>query len=198
MIDDDLFTCDTPLGPTFDEFNRLSRIDDDLFTYEVRIPGLSCPPYDEPQCDNLKNYDHEVYERNLCYDEEEKSYAEAIDTDLFTRDIPIFKTYEEYKNAWIHEWNKDVPWVPEEPWSGNGVPYEIVDHHCVPFHLKSGHVEWPTCHSNDDGYCDGGYLPGMIQNKNIVYFQDYEWHGGLEDGKLKDKALMKKAEFEES
>ncbi|GJX22606.1 hypothetical protein Tco_0227051 [Tanacetum coccineum] len=175
MIDDDLFTCDTPFGPTFDEFNRLSRMDDDLFTYEVRIPGLSCPSYDEPQCDNLENYDHEVYERNLCYDEEAKSYAEAIDTDLLTHDIPIFKTYEEYKNAWIHEWNKDVPWVPEEPWSGNGVPYEIVDHHCIPFHLKR-----------------------MIQNKNIVYFQDYEWYGGLEDGELKDKALMKKAEFEES
>ncbi|GJU51652.1 hypothetical protein Tco_1221207 [Tanacetum coccineum] len=31
---EDLFTCDTPLGATFDEFNRLSRMDDDLFTYE--------------------------------------------------------------------------------------------------------------------------------------------------------------------
>nr|GEW04086.1 hypothetical protein [Tanacetum cinerariifolium] len=205
MTEDDLFTCDTPLGETFDEFNRLSRMDDDLFTYE--------------------------HEQNLCYDEEEKSYVEAvifintrgddeevltdkelseleetyineeifkietnifdyetplckafnefnylfkIDTDLLTHDIPEFKTYEEYKNTWIHEWNEEVSWVPEEPWSGNEVPYEIVDHHCVPFCLKSRHVEWPTCHLNDDGYCDRVDLPGMIQNKNMVYFQDYE------------------------
>ncbi|GJY12591.1 hypothetical protein Tco_0381900, partial [Tanacetum coccineum] len=33
-INDDSFTCDTPLGIIFDEFNRLSGMDDDLFTYE--------------------------------------------------------------------------------------------------------------------------------------------------------------------
>ncbi|GJW23328.1 hypothetical protein Tco_0033950 [Tanacetum coccineum] len=38
----------------------------------------------------------------------------------------------------------------------------------------------------------------MIQNENMVYFQDYEWYEGLEDGELKDKALMKKAKIEES
>ncbi|GJR24666.1 hypothetical protein Tco_0973193 [Tanacetum coccineum] len=34
MINDDLFTCDTPLGTIFNEFNRLSGMDDNLFTYE--------------------------------------------------------------------------------------------------------------------------------------------------------------------
>ncbi|GJR78958.1 hypothetical protein Tco_0149743 [Tanacetum coccineum] len=76
-----------------------------------------------------------------------------IETDLLTHDIPGFKTYEECKNMWIHEWNEDMPWVPKEPWLKNGVPYEIVDHFCVPFH---------------------------------------------EDDELKDEALMKKVEFEES
>ncbi|GJR40681.1 hypothetical protein Tco_1216365 [Tanacetum coccineum] len=78
MIDVDLFTCDTPLGITFDEFNRLSEMDDDLSTYKVRIPRLSYPPFDEPRCDNLDNYDHEVYKQSLCYDHEEKSYAEVV------------------------------------------------------------------------------------------------------------------------
>ncbi|GJW32784.1 hypothetical protein Tco_0052816 [Tanacetum coccineum] len=214
MINDDLFTCDTPLVITFDEFNRLSRMDDDLSTYEVGILGLSYPLFDEPRCDNLDIYDHEFYERSLCYDEEEKSYAKAVffintrlirlidvtieqwldvkygnhetmdknikdgvistwlirsykqqfndyveikrkndvfehnadmecdpsnveaddeevltdkelsnpeelyvDTNLLTHDISGFKTYKENKNAWIHEWNEDVPWVPEESWT---------------------------------------------------------------------------------
>ncbi|GJW16731.1 hypothetical protein Tco_0024167 [Tanacetum coccineum] len=37
----DLFTCDTPLGKNFDEFSRLSGMDDDLFAYEVKLPEPS-------------------------------------------------------------------------------------------------------------------------------------------------------------
>ncbi|GJX98433.1 hypothetical protein Tco_0355452 [Tanacetum coccineum] len=37
--------------------------------------------------------------------------------DLLTKDIIGFKTYEDYKNDWIYEWNKDVPWVDEKPWT---------------------------------------------------------------------------------
>nr|GEV76476.1 hypothetical protein [Tanacetum cinerariifolium] len=80
----------------------------------------------------------------------------------------------------------------------NRVPYEIVDNYCIPFHFKNGHVDGRTCHSNDDGYCDGRDLIGMIQNENMVNFKDYEWYEGLKDGESKDKALMKKVEFEES
>ncbi|GJW31594.1 hypothetical protein Tco_0051626 [Tanacetum coccineum] len=53
VIDDDLFTCDTPLGTIFDEFNQLSGMDDDLFTYEVKIPKLSYFPSVEQQMDDL-------------------------------------------------------------------------------------------------------------------------------------------------
>ncbi|GJZ31233.1 hypothetical protein Tco_0576280 [Tanacetum coccineum] len=31
-----------------------------------------------------------------------------------------FKTYDDYKNDWIYEWNKDVPWVDEKPWTDTG------------------------------------------------------------------------------
>nr|GEX13765.1 SGNH hydrolase-type esterase domain-containing protein [Tanacetum cinerariifolium] len=86
---DDLLTYDTPLGETFDEFSRLSRMDDDLFTYEVRIHRLSCPPYNKPQCDNLENYDHEVYEQKLCYDAKEKIYAEVRKNDVFEHDTDM-------------------------------------------------------------------------------------------------------------
>ncbi|GKA51360.1 hypothetical protein Tco_0744556 [Tanacetum coccineum] len=31
-----------------------------------------------------------------------------------------FKTSEDYKDDWIYEWNEDVPWVHERPWTDNG------------------------------------------------------------------------------
>nr|GEX86923.1 putative reverse transcriptase domain-containing protein [Tanacetum cinerariifolium] len=62
MIDDDLLTCDTPLGMIYDEFNRLSRMDDDLFTYEVKILELSYFLSVEQQMDDLDNGDLDVYE----------------------------------------------------------------------------------------------------------------------------------------
>ncbi|GKB02287.1 hypothetical protein Tco_0830376 [Tanacetum coccineum] len=43
-INDDSFSCNTPLGTLCDEFNRLSGIDDDLFTDEVVIPELASIP----------------------------------------------------------------------------------------------------------------------------------------------------------
>nr|GEW12721.1 hypothetical protein [Tanacetum cinerariifolium] len=38
--DDDSFTFNSPHGITFNEFNRLSGMDDDSFTYTVEIPRL--------------------------------------------------------------------------------------------------------------------------------------------------------------
>ncbi|GJQ91762.1 hypothetical protein Tco_0002901 [Tanacetum coccineum] len=292
MIEDDLFTWDTPLGMIFDEFNRLSGIGDDLFTYDMRIPGLSCPSCGERQCGNSEN-DRGEYIKSICYEECEKIYVEAVifinkrlvrlidvtvkqwldlkygdhetmddnikkeviatwlirsykrqfedyleikkqremyarevdmeynpsnvvftewlsskfynhlemdwytknalwvywmrrgdevafdesnyllkvDTDLFTHDIPGFKTYEEFKNEWISEWNKGIPWVLEEPWSENGVPYQVIGHICEPFRFKNGKTKWPTYH---------------------------EWYYNLEDGKLKDETLEQKAIYEGS
>nr|GEV33422.1 hypothetical protein [Tanacetum cinerariifolium] len=41
----------------------------------------------------------------LCQAFKELNYLSQIDVDVHTRDIPGFKTYEEYKD-WIYEWNK--------------------------------------------------------------------------------------------
>ncbi|GJY12976.1 hypothetical protein Tco_0382285 [Tanacetum coccineum] len=49
------------------------------------------------------------YETPLC------SAFKEVDPDLLTNDILGFKTYEDYKDDWIYEWNKDVPWVDEKP-----------------------------------------------------------------------------------
>ncbi|GJY48906.1 hypothetical protein Tco_0438862 [Tanacetum coccineum] len=276
MIDDDFFTYDTPPGIIFNEFNRLSGMDDNLFTYQVKIPKLSYSPSVEQQMDDFDNGNLDVYERKLCYDECEKMYAEAvifvnnrlvrlidvtveqwldlkygdhtmvygldagmeydpsnvdfdewlvskfsnymtmdwytknalwiywtrdddkevitddepsnlgdgnlieengisqifrIDTDIFhfetplceafnefnyllkidvdvlTDDIPRCKTYDEYKDAWIYEWNKDIPWVANMTWLDYGPwmePSDDIKHIYKPFRFKNGHAKWPT------------------------------------------------------
>ncbi|GJR14968.1 hypothetical protein Tco_0797620 [Tanacetum coccineum] len=153
------------------EFNRLSGMDDVLFTYEVEIPGLSSIPCDKKEGDDSDDGDLDVYEPQVCYDKNDGIYAKAlifvnkrlvrlmditveqwldliygdhmkvdvkafnksnyllkIDTDLLTSDILGFKTYGEFKNELMDEWNKGIPWVPEKPWSKDGIPTDDIHH----------------------------------------------------------------------
>ncbi|GJS24283.1 hypothetical protein Tco_0452915 [Tanacetum coccineum] len=127
------------------------------------------------------------------------SYLLQIDPDFLTKDIDGFKTYKEYKDDWIYEWNKDILWVHKKPWTGNRAWEEPtpVEHCCEPFLFKNGHLEWPTCSWKDDGYCNGGNLPGAYIVGNTLHYQGLEWYEALEDGKLKDEALKNQAIMEE-
>ncbi|GJT03078.1 hypothetical protein Tco_0824247 [Tanacetum coccineum] len=224
-INDDSFAYNLPLGIIFYEFNRLSGMDDDLFTYEVKIPGVPNIPCDKKEGDDSDNvrsykkqfneymeikkqwvthgidadieydpydvefaewlaskfYNHKTmdrYTKNALWiywtrgddeveltDEEfsdpdnknlidkdevakifrietdifdfetlvckafnEFNYLLKIDTNLLTSDILRFKTYDEFKNEWMNEWNKRIPWVLEEPWSENGIPIDGIHH----------------------------------------------------------------------
>nr|GEY78375.1 hypothetical protein [Tanacetum cinerariifolium] len=102
------------------------------------------------------------------------------------------KTYEEYENKWSSKLNND----PEEPWSENKVPYELIDHICEPFCFKNGKTKCPTCSSNDDGFCNGRELSRIVRVGYMTYFQDYLWYDDLADGKLKEEALKQKAIYE--
>ncbi|GKE43681.1 hypothetical protein Tco_1470965, partial [Tanacetum coccineum] len=233
-ISDVSLTCNTSLEIFNEEFNRMSRMDDDLFTYEVEITKVTNIPCDLKKEDdskqqmshefdddmkydpsdveftewlalknlNYKTIDHytmkalwicwareddeveltneessdsedEVaknfrietnvfdFETPLCRAFKEFNYLLQIDPDVFTKDIDGFKTYEEYKDDWIYEWNKDMPWVHERPWTENRVWKEPtpVKHHCKPYNYESGCSEWPNCSCKDDGYCNRGNLP---------------------------------------
>ncbi|GKB65457.1 hypothetical protein Tco_0921643 [Tanacetum coccineum] len=57
------------------------------------------------------------YETPLCSAFNEFNYLLKVDPNLLTKDIMGFKTYKDYKDDWIYEWNKDVPWVDEKPWT---------------------------------------------------------------------------------
>ncbi|GJS65077.1 hypothetical protein Tco_0679641 [Tanacetum coccineum] len=53
--------------------------------------------------------------------------------------------------------------------------------------------EWPTSSWREDGYCNGGNLPGAYVIRNSLHYQDYEWYEALKDSELKDEALRNKA-----
>ncbi|GJW67594.1 hypothetical protein Tco_0122018 [Tanacetum coccineum] len=61
------------------------------------------------------------YKTPLCLAFNEFNYLLKVDPDLLTKDIMGFKTYEDYKNDWIYEWNENVPWVYDKPWLDNGI-----------------------------------------------------------------------------
>ncbi|GKG32931.1 hypothetical protein Tco_0430441, partial [Tanacetum coccineum] len=60
------------------------------------------------------------YETPLYLEFNEFNYLLKLDPDLLTKDIMGFKTYEDYKDDWIYEWNKDIKWVDEKPWTEAG------------------------------------------------------------------------------
>ncbi|GJX56522.1 hypothetical protein Tco_0286419 [Tanacetum coccineum] len=237
-VEDVPLTCDASLEVFNDDVSRLSKMDDELFTYEVEAANI---PYDskmdndsEQEADDDMGYDpsdiywirgdDEVeltdeessddedeiaevfridtnifdYETPLCSAFNEFNYLLKVDPDLLTKDIMGFKTYEDYKDDWIYEWNKDLPWVYDKPWLDNGIWKEPapVKHSCKPFNYKTGCSEWPTCSWMDDGYCNGGNLPGTYIIGNQLHYQDLEWYEALEDSELKDEALRNKAIME--
>ncbi|GJS23794.1 hypothetical protein Tco_0452426 [Tanacetum coccineum] len=65
---------------------------------------------------NLFDYGTPLYEKF-----KEFNYILKIDPNVLTNDIEGFKTYDKYKDDWIYEWKKNVPWVHEKPWTENGV-----------------------------------------------------------------------------
>ncbi|GJX59734.1 hypothetical protein Tco_0291124 [Tanacetum coccineum] len=79
------------------------------------------------------------YETPLCSAFKELNYLLEVDPDLLTKDIIGFKMYEDYKNDWIYEWNKDVPWVDEKPYANTEVWTKPtpVKHTCKPFNYKT-------------------------------------------------------------
>ncbi|GKC72866.1 hypothetical protein Tco_1118749, partial [Tanacetum coccineum] len=98
------------------------------------------------------------YKTPLCEKFKEFNYLLKIDPNVLTKDIERFKTYEKYKDDWIYEWNENVPWVHEKPWTDAG---------------------------REDRYCNGGNFPGAYIVGNTLRYQDLEWYDALKDSKLK-------------
>ncbi|GJT88157.1 hypothetical protein Tco_1069874 [Tanacetum coccineum] len=200
MVEDVSLTCDTPLEVFNNKVSRLCRMDDD--SEHEADDDMGYGPSDVAFTEwlgskifNYKTMDHITKKALWIYwirgDDEVELTDEESSNDMYE----VVKTYEDYKNDWIYEWNKDVPWVDEKLWTNAGVWTKptLVKHTCKPFNYKTGCSELPTCSWMDDGYCNGGNLPRTYIIGNQLRYQDYEWYEASEESKLKDDALRNKA-----
>ncbi|GJW47257.1 hypothetical protein Tco_0078903 [Tanacetum coccineum] len=138
----------------------------------------------------------ELTDEESSYDEDEIAKVFRINTNIFDYETPICSAFNEFSYLLkIYEWNMDVPWVDEKPWTDTGVWTEPkpVKHTCEPFNYKTRDSEWPMCSWKEDGYCNGGNLPGTYIIENQLHYQDYEWYEALDDCELKEEALRNKA-----
>ncbi|GJV45456.1 hypothetical protein Tco_1429992 [Tanacetum coccineum] len=138
------------------------------------------------------------FETPLCRAFKEFNYLLHIGPNVLTKDIEGFKTYEEYKDDWIYEWNENVPWVHEKPLTDTRVWTEpaLVVHCCKLFNYKNRYSEWSTCSWKEDGYFNRGNLPRAYIIGNTLHYQDLEWYEALKDSELKEEALRNKAIME--
>ncbi|GKE97684.1 hypothetical protein Tco_0021035, partial [Tanacetum coccineum] len=124
-VKDVSLTCDTPLEVFNNEVSRLSGMDDDL-KHEAD-DDMGYDPFDirgddEVELTNEEFSDNEAeiaevfridtnifdYKTPICSAFNEFDYLLKVDPDLLTKDVIGFKTYDDYKDDWIYEWNKDV------------------------------------------------------------------------------------------
>ncbi|GJZ89166.1 hypothetical protein Tco_0660948 [Tanacetum coccineum] len=99
-------------------------------------------------------------------DEVELTDEESSDNeDEVAEDIMGFKTYKDYKDDGIYEWNENVPWVYDKPWLDNGIWKEPtpVKHLCKPFNYKTGCLEWPTCKLKEEALRNKAIMEGLIK-----------------------------------
>nr|GEW21782.1 hypothetical protein [Tanacetum cinerariifolium] len=152
-ISDDLFSYETPLGMTFEEFKRLSSINDNLFDFEVKIPKPSYAPcvrqqtnYRSKDFQDLKYGDHRTMDENVKKEvhSEESKMDEicGIKTDVFNFKTPLCKEFKKFncplneeRNLIVRRTKKFKPhdeiksnwintWKKVTPWSKDEVSYE--------------------------------------------------------------------------
>ncbi|GJT55729.1 hypothetical protein Tco_0990783 [Tanacetum coccineum] len=144
---------------------ELNRINDDLFTYEIKVPQPT--PCDEQRTSNPTYNDLGEYEWKMIYEDCEKIYTEAV--------IFITKRLIRLIDVTVEQW----------------LDLKYGDHKTMDKKCQERGDCW-----KDDGYCNGGNLPGAFRVGNMLRYQDLEWYEALEDGKLKDEALQNKAIME--
>ncbi|GJS04900.1 hypothetical protein Tco_0321408 [Tanacetum coccineum] len=85
-VEDVLLTCDTQLEVFNNEVNRLSRMDDDLFTYEVKVANIPC---DSKMDDDSE---HEA-DDDMGYDPSDVAFIECWKDDGYCNGGNLPRTY---------------------------------------------------------------------------------------------------------
>ncbi|GJT24016.1 reverse transcriptase domain-containing protein [Tanacetum coccineum] len=163
----------------------MSGMDDDLFTYEVEIDNILCDSNKDD--DSKQRVSHEAND-DMGYDpsdirgddeveltDEEFSDNEGEVTEVFRIDTNIF----DFETPILM---KNIRMIGSM--NGTETYHGLMRNHGLT-------LDW-----RNDGFCNGGNLPGAYIVGNSLYYQDYEWYEALEDDELKEEALRNKAIME--
>nr|GEW45081.1 VIER F-box protein 2 [Tanacetum cinerariifolium] len=102
-ISDVSLTCNTSLEIFNEEFNRMSRMEDDLFTYEVEIAEVTNIPCDLKKEDDLEQQMSHESDNDIEYDPSDVEFTKWLALKIFN-----YKTMDHYtmKALWIY-WARD-------------------------------------------------------------------------------------------
>ncbi|GJZ81875.1 hypothetical protein Tco_0646869 [Tanacetum coccineum] len=169
-------------------------MDDDLFTYEVKVANIPCNS-------NMNGDSEHEADDDMGYNPSDVEFTEWLGSKIFN-----YKTMDHYtmKALWIY-WirgDDEVELIDEES-------YDDMDELAEVFRIDTNlfNFETPMCKAfkelnyllwMDHGYCNGGNLPGTYIIGNQLHYQGLEWYEALEDCELKDEALRNKAIMEGS
>nr|GEU36596.1 C2 calcium/lipid-binding domain, CaLB [Tanacetum cinerariifolium] len=178
-VDDISLTCDTSLKVFNNEFNRMSKMDDDLFTYEVEVANIPCDSNIDD--DSKQQMLHEA-DDDTGYDPSDVAFTEWLGLNFFN-----YKTMDQYtkKALWIY-WirgDNEVEITDEEFSDSEDDVAEV-------FRIDTNifNFETPMCKA----FNEFNYL------LNSLRYQDLKWYKDLEDNELKEQALRNKAIMEGS
>ncbi|GJZ84801.1 hypothetical protein Tco_0650140 [Tanacetum coccineum] len=185
-VEDDSLACDSPLEVFNCEVSRLSKMDDDLFTYEVEIANIPCDlrvdDDSEHEADDMgfdpsdiafiewlgSKGDDEVELTDEEFSDNEDEIAEVfrIDTNIFDYETPICSAFNEFN--YLLKVDPDL--------------------------LTKDIMGFKTY----DDYKDTGIYMGnkMVPWVDEKPWTDTGWYEALKDSELKDEALRNKAIME--
>ncbi|GKF98743.1 hypothetical protein Tco_0297526, partial [Tanacetum coccineum] len=108
-VEDVPLTCDASLEVFNNEVSRLSKMDEDLFTYEVEVANIPCDSKmdndSKQEADDDMGYDPsdirgddevELTDEESSDDEDEITEVFRIDTNIFDYEIPLCLAFNEF------------------------------------------------------------------------------------------------------
>ncbi|GKA88466.1 hypothetical protein Tco_0810230, partial [Tanacetum coccineum] len=174
--------CSTSLKVFNNEFNRMSGMDDDIFTYEVEVANI--------QCDSNKDDDteHEA-DDDMGYDPSDIYWLKGNDEVELTNE-EFSDNEDEVAETYLLRTLRDSRLMENIRMTGSMNETEM-------YHgLVRNHGPTLDFGLNPHQYCNGGNLPGAYIVGNSLHYQDYEWYEALMDCELKEQALRNKAIME--
>ncbi|GJR99310.1 reverse transcriptase domain-containing protein [Tanacetum coccineum] len=205
-VEDVLLTCDTSLEVFNNEVNQLSGMDNDLFTYEIEVVNILC----DSKIDD--DSEHEA-DDDMGYDPSDVAFTKWLGSKFFNYKIMDHYTMKALWIYWIkgddeveltgEESSDDMDEVAETYllrtlWDSRPrkITRMIRSMNGTRMYHGSMRSHGLTLDWKNDGYCNGGNLPGTYIIGNQLHYQDYEWYEALEDSELKYEALRNKAIME--